>query len=138
MLEDIRIAIIVNPELPLGLLANTVAAIGIGMAAKLPALAGRPLTDAAGRTIDASSCLPVPVLQGDATLIRALLLKALETHQALALVPFPAFARSLHDFHDYQVQFPGRDLQQETLDGVGLAGPAKWIKSVTGALKLLR
>ena len=34
MQEDLRIAIIVNPELSLGLLANTVGAVSIGLGAK--------------------------------------------------------------------------------------------------------
>ena len=48
MHEDLRLAIIVNPELPLGLLANTVGAISIGLGAKLPFIAARHLVDKAG------------------------------------------------------------------------------------------
>lgn len=36
MSPDSRLAIVVNPELPVGLLANTVGAIGIGLGARLP------------------------------------------------------------------------------------------------------
>jgi hypothetical protein len=54
------------------------------------------------------------------------------------VVPFPAFARSLHAYAEYEAAFPGRDLGEEAIDGLGLAGPAKWVKSLTGSLKLLR
>jgi len=54
------------------------------------------------------------------------------------VVPFPAFARSIHDFAAYQETFPTRHLGDEPIDGLGLAGPAKWVRSLTGALKLLR
>lgn len=138
MIEDLRIAIIVNPALPLGLLANTVAAIGIGLAARLPELANLQLTDAQGLTIDISSRLPVPILQADADAINLLLHKALGDSRTLATVPFPAWARSVHDFAEYQQQFPLMTLQGETIDGLGIAGSAKGIKSLTGALKLLR
>ena len=53
-------------------------------------------------------------------------------------MPFPQFARSLHDFAEYQVQLAARDLATETIEGLGLAGPEKWVKSLTGSLKLLR
>ena len=53
-------------------------------------------------------------------------------------MPFPAFARSLHLYADYEAAFPDRDLSEETIDGLGLAGPAKWVRSLTGSLKLLR
>ncbi len=138
MIEDLRIAIIVNPALPMGLLANTVGAISIGLAARLPELANQQLSDSRGLTIDISSRLPVPILQADETVIRALLLKAAADSRTRATVPFPAYARSMHDYLDYQREFPLRTLAMEIIDGVGLAGPSKWIKSLTGSLKLLR
>ncbi len=138
MLPDFRLAIVVNPNLPLGLIANTAAAIAIGLGAGFPALAARQLTDREERTIDISSNLPVPVLQADAEAMAALLLKALPRQADRAIVPFPAFARSLHDYREYEATFPSRDLAGETIDGLGIAGPSKWVKSLTGSLKLLR
>ncbi|WP_413736503.1 DUF2000 domain-containing protein [Sodalis sp. RH21] len=138
MIEDLRIAIIVNPALPLGLLANTVGAISIGLAARLPELANQQLSDSRGLIIDISSRLPVPILQADETVIRVLLLKAVADSRTRAAVPFPAYARGMHDYLDYQREFPRRTLAMEIIDGVGLAGPSKWIKSLTGSLKLLR
>jgi hypothetical protein len=138
MLPDIRLAIVINPALPLGLIANTVGAISIGLGAKFPSLAARQLTDREARTIDISSNMPVPILQADAETIRSLLLKTLPVENDRAIVPFPAFARSLHDYREYEVTFPNRDLADEAIDGLGLAGPSKWVKSLTGSLKLLR
>ena len=54
------------------------------------------------------------------------------------VVPFPQFARGLHDFATYQAQLAARDLATETIEGLGLAGPEKWVKSLTGSLQLLR
>lgn len=138
MQQDLRLAIVVNPDLSLGLIANTASAIAIGLGAKLPILAARQLTDRDDRTIDISSNKPVPILQADTTTIRALMLKALPQSGERAVVPFPTFARSLHDYTDYEATFPERDLSQETIDGLGLAGPTQWVKSLTGSLKLLR
>jgi hypothetical protein len=138
MTDDIRIAIIVNPSLPLGLIANTVGVISIGLGARKPLLGARRLTDRAGRSTDICSNRPVPILQADTGVIRTVLLKALNLPEERAVVPFPAFARSLHDYQDYEAIFPDRDLAEEAIDGLGLAGPAKWVKSLTGSLKLLR
>ncbi|MDN0119983.1 DUF2000 domain-containing protein [Yersinia frederiksenii] len=136
--EQMRIAIIVNPELPVGLIANTTGAVGIGLAAKFPQLAGMTLSDAAGKEIDVSSKLPVPILQANASQMREVLLKALALTDERAIVPFPAFARAMHSFQDYEVAFPLRSLIDEQLDGLGLVGPEKWVRSLTGSLKLLR
>ena len=136
--NEIRTAIIVNPSLPLGLIANTAGAIAIGLGAKVPGLAAQQLVDRHRRTIDISSRLPVPILQANSADLQALLLKALDRDDDRAVVPFPAFARSLHAFEEYESVFPDRDLASEEIDGLGLAGPAKWVKSLTGSLKLLR
>ncbi len=138
MREDIRIALIVNPDLPLGLLANTAGAIAIGLGAKCPEFGGRQLTDSDAKTIDISSDRPVPILQASPEMMSALLLKALPVPEGGAVVPFPAFARALHDYADYEATFPTRHLTEEPIDGLGLAGPAKWVRSLTGSLKLLR
>lgn len=138
MLPDIRVAIVVDPNLPPALIANTVSAIGIGMGAKMPILGAETLSDRSGRATDIVSNRPVPILQADGQTIRQIMLKALNQPEEHAIVPFPGFARSLHDFTDYQRQFPDRDLSDEKIDGLGLAGPAKWVRSLTGSLKLLR
>ncbi|CNI11819.1 Protein of uncharacterised function (DUF2000) [Yersinia aldovae] len=91
-----------------------------------------------GNEIDVSSKLPVPILQADAAQMREVLLKALAATHERAIVPFPAFARLMHSFQDYKAEFPLRSLADEQLDGLGLAGPEKWVRSLIGALKLLR
>lgn len=134
----LRIAVIVDPSLPLGLLANTVATIAIGLGAAQPLLGNTALTDAAGRAVRNSADRPVPILQAPDEMIRALLLKAVPPPEGAVIVPFPRFARSLHDFAAYQAAFPARDLAAEALDGLGLVGPDRWVRSLTGSLKLLR
>lgn len=56
----------------------------------------------------------------------------------VTVVAFPAFARSLHSFADYEAAFPERTLAHEAIAGVGLCGPSKAIRSLAGPLKLLR
>ncbi|MCW5711078.1 DUF2000 domain-containing protein [Shinella sp.] len=138
MLQDVRLAIIVNPDLPPGHLANTIAAVSIGMGAAMPALGARQLTDRRQATIDISADRPVPVLQADSRTIGTLLAKALPRQDGRVIVAFPSFARALHSYADYEATFPGRDLGEETIDGLGLIGEGRWIKSLTGSLKLLR
>lgn len=137
MTADIRIAIVINPELALGVIANTAAAIGIGLGARMPELGAARLTDATGLAIDTSSNRPVPILQADAAAMARLLERASAGAEG-AFVVFPAFARALHDYREYEALFPGRKLSDEAIDGIGLCGPAKWVKSLTGSLKLLR
>lgn len=134
----LKIAVIVDPSLPLGLLANTVATIAIGLGSAQPLFGNTELADSAGRLVRNSADRPVPILQAPDAVIRALLRKAVPTPEGAVVVPFPRYARSMHAFADYQAEFPRRDLTAEIMDGIGLAGPEKWVKSLTGNLKLLR
>lgn len=136
--EDWRVAIVVDPSLTLGELANTVAVLGIGLGAAHPALAGARLTDGRGRQFRISANRPVPVLQASPEALLTLLMKALPAPEEAIVVPFPRFARQLHDYRNYEASMPKRDLATEIIDGVGLAGPSKWVRSLTGSLKLLR
>lgn len=70
--------------------------------------------------------------------MKALLLKALADPVRGTVVAFPVFARTLHHYGDYAAVFPEKDLAEEAIDGIGLADPDKWVRSLTGSLKLLR
>ena len=142
MTTDLRIAVILNPALPAGYAANTAAAIGMGLAALQPDIAGSRLTDRTGLTIHGSSRLPVPILAAGQEALQALLAKAAATSGAQSpegyVIAFPSFARALHDHQEYEATFGTHSLVEEELDGIGLLGPSKWVRSLTGALKLLR
>lgn len=135
---DLRLAIIVNPDLPLGSLANTVAAISVGIGCANPGLGNVRLADNNGLNILNSADRPVPILQAGAAELGILLRKTQPSAPQRSVVAFPAFARSLHSFAEYEDTFPTRSLSDEPLDGIGLCGPSKWVRSLTGSLKLLR
>lgn len=136
---DLKIAIVVNPVLPVGLVSNTVATIGIGLGAGQPGFGNVELSDRPGLTYLASADRPVPVLQAASDELHALMTKAhISKPEHGNLVLFPAFARMMHCFDDYRNAVPMRDLSEEQIDGIGLYGPSRWVKSLTGSLKLLR
>lgn len=70
---SMRIAIVVDPTLPLGLLANTVATLSIGLGAAEPVFGNTALTDSVGRQIMNRADRPVPILQASGDGLWALL-----------------------------------------------------------------
>lgn len=134
---DLHLAVIVDPELAPGLMANTVAVIAAGLGARVPGVGGVTLTDAAGVTYSNSADRPIAVLQAGPDQMRSVMQKA-AAEAAIVPVIFPAFARALHSFSDYAALVPDTDLANAKIDGIGLAGPKKAVRSITGALKLLR
>lgn len=135
---DTRIAVVVDPTQPPGLLANTVAVIAVGIGAADASLGAVPLVDSLGRTTASIANRPIPILQPGNDGLAALLARALPAPAGATVVAFPRFGRSLHVFDDYRALFPSKDLFAEPIEGIGLAGPARWVKSLTGSLKLLR
>lgn len=133
-----KIAIIVDPDLPVGLLANTVAVIAIGIGAVKPGFGGTKLTDSGGRSILNSANRPVPILQAPPSHMSELLRAALPAPEHSVVVAFPQFARSLHEFENYRRQFRTKSLGAERIEGLGLAGPERWVRSLTSSIKLLR
>ncbi|WP_058910235.1 DUF2000 domain-containing protein [Entomohabitans teleogrylli] len=137
-MSDYAVAIIVNPSMPAGLVANTVGTIAAGLGARFPELLGGEASDKTGLRFSVSSRLPMPVLQATDDELQVLFGKAGGSDEQKVIVPFPTFTRSLHQFEDYQQRLPETVLAEQTLDGIGLCGPRKWVKSLTGSLKLLR
>lgn len=135
---DLSVAVVVDPTLTSGLMANTVATIAVGLGAMHPGLGRVELADRDRAAIRNSADRPVPILQADNEAMRALLARAANRPDGSTLVAFPAFARSLHAFAEYETAFPQCSLADEQIDGLGLCGPSKWVRSLTGSLKLLR
>lgn len=136
--DSIRVAVVVDATLPLGWLANTVATLSIGLGAAHPGLGGHLLRDATGREFHCSANRPVPVLQASSETLRDLMLRALPGPSGARVIPFPRFAREIQVFEDYRSRFGTIDLATEIIDGIALLGPQKWVRSLTGSLKLPR
>lgn len=135
---DIRIAVIVDPELSLGLLANTVAVIAAGLGAIHPGIGRVQITDAQGKSYWNSADRPIAVLQADGAALNEIFLRSADAPDDSAIVVFPAFARSIHSFEEYSAAAVERTISAERIEGIGIIGPGRWVRSLTGALKLLR
>jgi hypothetical protein len=54
------------------------------------------------------------------------------------VVVFPSFAQRIHAVEDYWREHALRAMRTEAMLGIGLAGPASWVRSLTGSLSLFR
>lgn len=133
-----RVVVIADPAAPLGLLANAVGVVALGLGAVEPALAGQQLQDCLGRQFRASASLPLPVLQAGPEAMHALFERARSDAAIDAVVAFPHFARQIHDFASYQISLRERDLASEALAAIGLLGEGAAVKGLTRGLALLR
>lgn len=138
-MEDIKKVIVADASLPLGLLANTAAILGITLGKQFPQDVGRDVTDGSGIVHKGVVALPVPILRGNAQLIRALRdkLSAPEFSQVYA-ADFSDVAQGCKTYDEYigkLTEIPETDLRYL---GIVLRGPKKQIAKLTGSLPLLR
>lgn len=138
LLLDWHVSIVLDAALPPGRLANTAAVIAVGLGAARPELGGSRARDGRGRIGSGCCRLPNPILEANEGQQSALLGKAFPPPSGAVIVPFPAFAAAVNDHAEYLAALAERDLGAERLIGLGLAGPRRWVKSLTGSLRLLR
>lgn len=132
-----HVVVVVDAGLPRGILANTVAAIGIGLGASSPTSGGAPLEDGDHQRVHAVSGRGVPVLGAGQDVLGDVLRRALPAPDGGIVVPFPLFARRIPTFEEYRDSLTQRHLGDEPLAGLGLIGPERWVRSLTGSLGLL-
>lgn len=138
MSDDHRIAIIVDPALSPGFLANTVAVLGVGLGAAQPGFGNVTLTDAASRQVKNSADRAGAGAAGGCCADRRVAPQGSAGAAWRHCRAVSGLCAQPARFSEYKAQFPTRDLSGERIEGLGLAGPARWVKSLTGALKLLR
>lgn len=157
-----KVAIVLAAHLAAGAAANVAACLAAGLAAADPTWAGRPLMDAAGLPTVASSHVPIAVLRADPDTMRALLRRAIGPDVSpgprvgsdvspsvspgaggpdapdVGVCLFPAYAQAIHDPAAYWSVHEASVHADESMLGIGIRGPKRWVNRLTGTLALWR
>lgn len=131
----IKSAIIINPDLPIGLLANSVACITSGLFTSAHDLVGNEIL---GKNIVFIPITKIPILilkPGNNTLT-----DLCEKAQKLGLkyMAFTHEAQSTTNYEEYTQRVVGKDINNVILVGIGVVGEEKIVNSLVGSLPMLR
>lgn len=128
-----------DENLPTGILANAAAILGITLGREIPECVGEDVTDASGCIHKGIISIPVPVLKGDAGLIKALREKLYsEDFSDLTVVDFSDVSQSCNTY-DVYIQKAGATREEDhTYLGIAIYGAKKKVNRLTGSLPLLR
>lgn len=130
---------VIDEHLPLGLIANTAAIIGITLGKKMPEIVGADVTGKTGNKHPGIIEFPVPVLKGDAKSIKALREKLYEPYFSdLTVVDFSDLAqgcKTYDEFTEKMKETPETDLNYF---GIAVCGAKKKVNKLTGCMALLR
>lgn len=130
-----KAAVIINPEQPIGLLANSVACITSGLFLNGEEFVGPEIK---GKDVTYIPITKIPILilkPGNKSL-----LELCQQAQSVNL-KYMAFTRegqSTTDYSQYEKLVFNMPLKSVTLIGLGMVGPEKTVNSLVGSLPILR
>ena len=134
-----KCVMVLDENLPLGLLANTAAILGITLGKHMPEAVGADVLDGSGKAHLGIIMFPVPILRGDAEQIRAIreTLYGVD-YQDVIVVDFSDVAQCCKNYGDYIGNAAQADESEWRYFGLGLCGPKKLVSRLTGSMPLLR
>lgn len=138
-LQNEKCVMILDEELPLGILANTAGIMGITLGKHIPEAVGADVVDKSGNTHLGIIQFPVPILKATREKIREIREQLYQPDfSALIAVDFSDVAQSCKTYGEYIEKAAGAEESELTYFGIGLCGPKKLVNRLTGNLPLLR
>jgi hypothetical protein len=134
---DLKTAIVVSHELPLGLAVNAASVLSVTLGVRIAKLVGDDVTDAGGRVYPGIVTVPLPVLQADPPTIARIVDVALHEEELFA-VPFSSLAQSCRTYDEYVHRMSESATSDLSIVALALVGPKKHVNRLVGSLPLLR
>ncbi len=133
-----KCVMVIDADLPLGLIANTSAVLAMSIGKRMPELVGNDIDDAGGCVHPGITTIPIPLLKGDREKIRCLRDRAADEPDSIFVVDFCDVAQSCNSYGDYTARLEKTPPGDLNYLGIALMGPKKQINRLTGSLGLLR
>ena len=137
--QNEKCVMVIDESLPLGIIANTAAIMGITLGKKLPEVVGADVTDQSGNEHLGIIEFPVPILRGSPESIKQIRKKLyLPDFQNLTAVDFSDLAQGCKTYNEF-IEKMGR-IPESALQylGIAICGPKKEVNKLTGSMPLLR
>lgn len=138
-LQNEKCVMVIDETLPLGIIANTAAIMGITLGKKMPEVVGADVKDRTGNEHLGIIEFPVPILKGDGERIKAIRRKLYEEDFSdLTVVDFSDLAQGCKTYDEFIKKM--QCVKEEDLHyfGIAICGAKKKINKLTGSMALLR
>lgn len=137
--QNEKCVMIIDENLPVGIIANTAAILGITMGMKMPDVVGEDVTDMDRNMHMGIIKFPVPILKGNNELIKELRTKLFSAeYNDLTVVDFSDLAQSCKTYDEFIVKMAACPEHVLSYIGIAICGNKKKINKLTGNLPLLR
>ena len=137
--KEFKCAMIIDAALPVGVIANTAAILGVTLGKQFPELVGPDVLDASNRKHLGIVTIPVPILNGSSDALRDLRAQLLHADFSdVAVVDFSDVAQKINVYADFVQKSLETPESEHHYYGIALFGDKKKINRLTGMLPLLR
>ena len=138
-LSNEKCVMVLDDRLPLGVLANTAAILGITLGKALPEAVGADVYDRTGARHLGIIEFPVPILKGSAEQIKAMREKLYGSEfSELTVVDFSDLAQSCRTYGEFVEKMKGVSEADLQYLGLAICGTKKKVNQLTGSMPLLR
>jgi len=137
--QNEKCVMVIDESLPLGIIANTAAIMGITLGKKMPEVVGDDVTDQSGNAHLGIIEFPVPILRGSSEDIRHIREKLYQPDfRDLTVVDFSDLAQGCKTYDEFVRNM--RCVPESALQylGVAICGTKKKVNKLTGSMPLLR
>lgn len=134
-----KCVMVINSELPLGLIANTAAVLALTLGKRIEGIIGPDVFDGSGTCHIGITTTPIPILKSNGEGIKELRDKvASKDFSDLLVVDFSDAAQTTTTYEDYTEKILGCTVNDLEYLGVAIYGDRKKVNKLTGSMPLLR
>lgn len=138
-LQNEKCVMVIDENLPLGIIANTAAIMGITLGKKMPGVVGSDVVDKTGNEHLGIIEFPVPILKGNMDSIKAIREKLYEPDFSdLTVVDFSDLAQSCKTYDEFIGKMGTAAETDLNYFGIAICGAKKKVNKLTGNIPLLR
>lgn len=138
-LQNEKCVMVIDEKLPLGMIANAAAIMGITLGKKMPEVVGADVYDKTGNEHLGIIEFPVPILKGNADIIKAIREKLYKPDFSdLTAVDFSDLAQGCKTYDEFREKM--KEVSEIDLNyfGIAICGAKKKVNKLTGSMALLR
>lgn len=138
-LQNEKCVMVIDENLPLGMIANTAAIMGITIGKGRPEVVGRDVYDKTGSRHLGIIEFPVPILKGNAEVIKSIRERLYEPEFSdLSVVDFSELAQGCKTYDEFIKKMELVSETELNYFGIAIIGAKKKVNKLTGSMPLLR
>lgn len=137
--QNTKCVMVIDEQLPLGIITNTAAVMGVTLGKYFPDAVGSDVFDKTGKCHLGIIEFPIPILKGNPALIKKLRETLYQPEfSELAVVDFSDVAQSCKTYDEFTEKLADVPETELNYFGIAICGNKKQVNKLTGSMPLLR